>query len=1089
MKHTLLTALAVLLFLSSCTSFENNSNHPVVRNGVIDLSTWNFEKDGPVQLNGEWEFYWERFIEDGHFDIYEKEKLLAPVPKLWNNYSIDGREYGRGFATFRVTVKLPDSRDKLGLKITEINTAHRLYVNSELSARAGEAGFDRGSTVPKLLPEIITLPENVNTMTLTVHVSNFHYNRGGIQYPIVIGTRDDLVKMMKNGMAIDFFLFGSLLIMSLYHFGFYLLRRKDLTSLLFAFFCFFICIRVPATGEIILAQFWPDFPFFLNFKLKYMSFPALPLFFSFIYIIFRNYAHRTVSLVIFIPCIILGASVFVVPLSYQGYFMEPYLVVTIITSIYVLYILFRAALNAHTEAYIVLAGFTILFVAILNDLLMETYQIYLFANILPIGVFLFILSQSFVLSLRFSRAFSKIEEISGELKEKNEALVRYDRMKDDFLAGTSHELRTPLSGMIGIAETLRDTKLRGCGEEVADDLSVIVSSGKRLSSMINGILDFSRLKYDTITLAFEKIDLYNILSEHLALMNPLIRGKNIVITSGIKQGEHLFFADRTRLSQILHNLIGNAVKFTLEGEIAIFAENEETMVAATIRDTGIGIPAERLDSIFDPYQQADESIARQFGGTGLGLTITKHLIELHGGAITLNSEEGTGTEVRFSLPRYTGQEVVEILPVADTVSYPAFSEGGHLPVLKDLITENETPVNKPVTLSIAGGTLLIVDDEPIILHVLKNILEADGHTVYTASTGEQGLKLVDIVSPDLVILDVMMPMLSGYDVAREIRKTWNLLELPLLMISARSQTEDIVSGFYSGINDYISKPFNKNELSARVWTLLEMKRGYVERVKLTNIEKDLEVARLLQKSIITKKDYYRALDGYDIDVRYYPVNNLISGDYYNIRQDDDGEVSIFLADATGHGIQAALFTSQIDVLYKDSLHVKQPHRKLEHINRSLISEIGTNNFFTAIHVLLQGDRVLYSGAGHLDQFIYRASTGTYEILKPRGVIIGMDLDAEYALYETRLEKGDILALFTDGVLDTELPGSPGNELFPDEAMEILLPVFRGKNNNSTSSELSRMIIDVVQGMDENIRFNDDITFIIISQKNDANSSA
>lgn len=236
-------------------------------------------------------------------------------------------------------------------------------------------------------------------------------------------------------------------------------------------------------------------------------------------------------------------------------------------------------------------------------------------------------------------------KIIEEAKSREEALKRVDKLKDEFLANTSHELRTPLNGIIGLSESLYD---RTSAQDQKEDLSMIISSGRRLASLVNDILDFSKLKNFDIEIQRKPVDIFSLTNIVIRINSPLIAGKSVTLTNSIPSDIQAVFGDENRLQQILNNLIGNAIKFTESGEVIISAEQEEDVITVSVKDTGIGIPKNKHNVIFQEFQQADGSISREFAGTGLGLSISKRLAELHGGRMWFESELGKGST--FILP-------------------------------------------------------------------------------------------------------------------------------------------------------------------------------------------------------------------------------------------------------------------------------------------------------------------------------------------------------------------------------------------------------------------------------------------------------
>ena len=240
-------------------------------------------------------------------------------------------------------------------------------------------------------------------------------------------------------------------------------------------------------------------------------------------------------------------------------------------------------------------------------------------------------------------------------RQLTERLQTIDRLKDQFLANTSHELRTPLNGIIGLAESLKDGASGELPAEARGDLNLIVHSGKRLTNLVNDLLDFSKLKNHELVLQQKPIDLYSIVDVVLLLSRSLAKDKSIELINEVDPQLPLVEADENRLQQILNNLVSNGIKFTEEGSVRVSARQEGQQVVVQVRDTGIGIPKEKFATIFQEFEQADGSISREFGGTGLGLTITKQLVEAHGGTIALDSTVGEGSVFSFSLPISEGR--------------------------------------------------------------------------------------------------------------------------------------------------------------------------------------------------------------------------------------------------------------------------------------------------------------------------------------------------------------------------------------------------------------------------------------------------
>ncbi len=430
----------------------------------------------------------------------------------------------------------------------------------------------------------------------------------------------------------------------------------------------------------------------------------------------------------------------------------------------------------------------------------------------------------------------RVRHIQRELEQERliiERMRQVDHLKDEFLANTSHELRTPLNGIIGIVESLIDGATGGLPRTTVANLKMVTASARRLSNLVNDILDFSQLKNRDLILQYKPVDMHALTDVTLTLLQPMIGKKKLELHNDIHPDAPYVYADENRLQQIMLNLVGNAIKFTAAGKIVI--KNEElriknssenqfvtpnaSFLIFSVSDTGIGIPADKLSVIFQSFEQVDTSITRQYGGTGLGLSVTKQLVDLHGGKIWVESLLDHGSTFYFTLPIFTG--VVSERP-GDTKAISV--------ELSDSIVADAT-LTEPASIEAGNETarILIVDDEPINIQALVNQLSLHNYSVTQATNGQEALDALERETFSLILLDVMMPRMSGYEVAQKIRERYSMDELPIILLTAKNQIADIVEGFNSGANDYMTKPFSKNELLSRLkthLTLLQINAAY-----------------------------------------------------------------------------------------------------------------------------------------------------------------------------------------------------------------------------------------------------------------------
>ncbi|THF74824.1 hybrid sensor histidine kinase/response regulator [Cohnella fermenti] len=821
----LAAALATLIVLLGAAAawVLHSGGKPRAVDGVLDLRQWSLAQDGSIPLNGQWALYWNGLPATGaEAERAKLRPLDVKVPGEWREAGLPGK----GYAAYRLTVVTQGNPGTLALRIPAIAPAYRIFVDGRVIAETGFVAADRTAVRAAYKPQTATFAPPGASFEIVVQIANELYPHGGIWYSMTLGTERDMAASRLRTAIAELAVFGGCALLGLYQMALYVMRRSERSNLYFGVCCILGAVRFGAVGDMYIVQLFPHTDIRLLIALEYLTYyggiTAALLF-------VRELYPREYRSAVILPLAWIGgaymAGVLLLPAETYTRLIDSYKLVSLASLAYIVFGFGKAHVRGRDGALPQLTGWLLFGGAALHDILYSNgWTAGGDVQLVPYGLILLVFIEAMELARRFTSAYRVIGTMS-------EQLIASNRMKDEFLANTSHELKTPLHGMLNLVQSLAEGKDDPVSDRQRERLELVVSVARRMSNLINDILDWSRLKNNAIQLERSSVDLRSVIAAQEEVFRHYIGTKPVALRLQWPERLPPVYADESRLLQIAYNLIGNAVKFTQQGEVTVSARADGEMVHLTVADTGIGIEENKLETIFQSFEQVGTSVAREYGGAGLGLGIARKLAELHGGRIAVASVPGQGSAFTVSLPIAAGKpqpydEEREARATASLAAYRA-----------------EAAADRPGTATGQGRSgshreprqplILAVDDDPVNLRVLEAVLADEPYGIVTAASGDEALQTLEREGRaiGLIILDVMMPGRTGYETCRQIRRAYPLSELPVLLTTVRGDQADVMLGFEAGANDYLTKPFEAYELRARTRTLLEMRRSAEEAVR------------------------------------------------------------------------------------------------------------------------------------------------------------------------------------------------------------------------------------------------------------------
>lgn len=950
-------------------------------------------------------------------------------------------------------------------------------------------------------PDIIILPHNLISKEynlIAIRMGSFDYNSSfdGILH---IGTLPEITKKFVQNNLYYGLLIGINLFLALYFMLLYYYRNKEQFYLFFSGMAFSFALWTTGYIGIIFWIFDNRIAYLLSTYLGSVSIVIFAILFIHSFLSLRYNLFSKILLCLLLCFLAYSTAEIILTglvVSYRMYLFRIFLLTCIVYMIYSAILCIYAIKIKRPHAVKIFVGIMAAYLFIFLSVLTWLHIIdFTPSSIEPFMAMIFVFA--LVLASRYAQVFSELEKAHSKL-------LVLDKMKDDFLATTSHELKTPLHGIMGIAETIMDGSCGPVTQKQMQNLFLIRDEASHLNKMVSDILDFSKLRAGKVDLILEQIAADQIAATIYSLLTPEANKKGLSLI--LKTANNCeIVADRNRLRQILINLVGNAIKFSNNGTITVNIEPSSDYVTITVTDQGPGIETSDREGIWDPFVQAENPDSRYSGGTGLGLPITKYLVELHGGTIHMESEKGKGTSFIVTLPKKPQFHGITKIKPAEKQHYALVLPEETAPTLKK---KDESHGEIPFY---TNACILVVDDDDVNLKVIEGFCSIAGYELITAHDGPTALKLLETNNIDLVLLDLMLPGMSGYEVCQKIRQSDKYANIPIIIVTARDSASDMVQSFVTGANDYISKPFTRGELLIRIENQLaikqlldiehlikiELKRDTVlnknlyqrgiELKQITTqllswervIKDDMEIAHNFQKRLMACPSH---MPGINFDIIYHPLSEL-SGDVYDIFEYKPDIFRIFLADATGHGIHASLNTVKILSEYssvKETIHT--PNELVSFLNQRFAQLFKDYKIvFTCLiaDINMHQEKIMLVSAGHPPACII--SNANVNFVKPHGPIIGLSTNYDYQPTIIPFKKGDIVLLYTDGLSKLIYDQNQLTNHSLINEYDILKDLLKGQNSIQSLKDLFTSLL--VKGNKNYLSsVSDDITIIALQKE-------
>ncbi|BBI33280.1 histidine kinase [Cohnella abietis] len=676
-------ALILITFLNGCTTSNRvNSSVPSAEQGVIDLREWLWNEDGIVPLSGTWGFEWYANTDNPDMVTSVIASNLK-VPGTWGKLHMeDGQPLkDQGYGVYQLKILHQIQRDNMmAIRLPNISTAYELFIDGSLVVARGNVGEKASQTIPFQMPATVFFETKSAETDLKLVVANYDHRRGGIPTAIVMGNADHIQKLQIRHAAQELIIFGCLIMIGFYHIGLYILRRKEITNLLFALLCLFVGIRMGLIGEGFIVQWLHMSNWGMAIRFEYIAF-VLSGWTGFGYIQ-KMYPHEIKGVWFKISSYCAALLIFIVivvpPITFTSMIII-YQLFILLSSVRMLVGLVQSAIRRREGAKLALIGLAGFVLTIVNDILFYNGW-WLSIDLVPFGLLFLIVMNSFIISLRFSLTYEKAEQMSAELTEWNNSLEvriaertdelqksnmtledakvdleRMEQSRSELVSNISHDLRTPITLLQGYLEALRDNVITE-PQQRDNTIKLMLTKVEGLNALIQDLFDLSVLEARQVVLSLENIPLTGWKERLVEQYGMEMQAKGIHFECKLVSEfsiSNSVTIDIRRMDRVFANLLYNAIRYTPEGGsiiITMGAMPNRHCVEVTVADSGTGIETEDLSQVFDRFYKKDKSRHSSSGGSGLGLSIAKEIVELHSGEIRAYNQERGGSAFQIILP-------------------------------------------------------------------------------------------------------------------------------------------------------------------------------------------------------------------------------------------------------------------------------------------------------------------------------------------------------------------------------------------------------------------------------------------------------
>ncbi|MFB6364125.1 ATP-binding protein [Paenibacillus elgii] len=826
---TIILFLGILLGLRwTWTGIFPTLKHPRAIHGVLDLRGVDLDQSPAISLDGEWQFYPGKLAFHRDIPLTENESRPIQVPGDWSR-QLNGSDSSYGYGTYRLRILVDPLKQPVAFWLRDIQASSGVEINGQVEPNIGKPAEHANEYTPKKPSYTASYDaEGATELELLIRVANFDdpYN-GGILRSIYFGSQAAIDYARWYSIGFQLVTFIVLLLHGVYAFILYSFSPHERRLIIVFLLTLTTGISI-LTGHDNLLLLWLPINYTWALKIRLI---VLLWHSYFIYIVFRSFSSappKSVGLLRVLTAALLGYTGFLLAAN------AAWVNGSVYWGIFSCFYLFPFAWFAYTAGTMIFrkqAVNDVVFLVMSAVGIISSFLWSLWSSYSPVYYPIDIIAAIIGFSTYWFKQYFRNARENAVL---NDQLRKADKLKDQFLANTSHELRTPLHGIINIAQSVMVKEKAKLNERSLKDMELLITISRRMSHMLDDLLDVARLQEHRIVLRQEPLQIQSVVPGVIGMLQFMLEGRPVRLHMNIAESMPPVMADEKRLVQILYNLVHNALKFTEEGIISISSETREGHALIHISDTGVGMDEETQARVFLPYEQGSYGIS-DGRGIGLGLSICKQLVELHGGVLTVRSEPGKGSVLSFNLPLANVSSLPSLPPnllqppqITDTV------EEVRAGVMASDASIGELAASVLVPPLENGGrvNILAVDDDPVNLNVLVGILSSEPYRITTAQSAREALELLDTQQWDLLIADVMMPHMSGYELTQKVREQYSLSELPVVLLTARSQPADIYTGFKSGANDYVTKPVDALELQYRIRALITLKQSIQERLRM-----------------------------------------------------------------------------------------------------------------------------------------------------------------------------------------------------------------------------------------------------------------